>query len=442
LQDTLRGTGRFNEAQPLLADNGSVNRIRPLATSLAVILTVAFCLRAGYLWSYQAERPHQALGIIPFLFEPGNIAASLASGKGFSSPFRVETGPTAWLTPVYPFLLAGVFRIFGADTFASFMTAAGLNVLFSTLTIVPLWFAARRMGGIGAAAGPWLWAVFPNAIRLPVESMWDSSLAALLAAGILWATLELPDSRRVWDWYAYGLLWGLALMTSPALLSVLPFLLGWAAWRSRRFAWAALAVGATILCCVPWTIRNYRVFHSFVPLRSVVGLTLWLGNHDQSRGEWPGRLHPIDNSGERDRYIELGEIGYMTEKKDEALQFMTEHPWAEARACWYRFVVIWTGGSAHPLDDFLNSDSWPFRGILLFNLLGSIGALAGLVILFRGRNRYAFPLAVFPVIFPIIYYITLASARYRLPMDAAILLLCAVALHRCGGLTARRRSGG
>ena len=406
-------------------------RIGKLATSLAVILIVAFCLRAGYLWSYQAHRPHQALGIIPFLFEPGNIAASLAGGKGFSSPFRVETGPTAWLTPVYPFLLAAVLRIFGAGTFASYEAAAGLNIVFSTLTVVPIWFAGRRIGsrGVGVIAA-WLWAVFPNAIRLPVESMWDSSLAALLAAVIVWATLELADSRRVWDWYAYGLLWGLTLMTSPALLSLMPFLLGWLAYRSRRLAWPALAVGAAILCCVPWTIRNYHVFHAFVPLRSVVGLTLWLGNHDQSRGQWPGRLHPINNSAERGRYIELGEIAYMQEKKQEALQFMAEHPGDEVRACWYRFVVIWSGGSAHPLDDFLATDSWSFRGILLFNVLASLGALAGVVILLRTRSAYAIPLAAFPAIFPLIYYITLASARYRHPMDPIILLLAAVALVR------------
>jgi len=408
-----------------------VRRIRALATSLAIILIATFCLRAGYLWIYQAHRSHQALGVIPFLFEPGNIAASLASGKGFSSPFRVETGPTAWLTPVYPFLLAGVLRGFGAGTFASFVAAAGLNVVFSTLTVVPIWFAGRRIGSrdVGAIAA-WLWALFPNAIKLPVESMWDASLAALLAACILWATLELVDSPRVWDWYAYGLLWGLTLMTSPTLLSLLPFLLGWLAYRSRRRAWVAVAAGAAALCCVPWTIRNYHALHAFVPLRSVVGLTLWLGNHDQSRGEWPGRLHPINNSVERERYIALGEIAYMQEKEHEALQFMAEHPWDEARACWYRFVVMWTGGSAHPLDDFLDTDSWSFRGILLFNVLASIGALAGAVTLFGARSPYAFPLATFPLVFPMVYYFTLASARYRHPMDPIILLLAAVAVER------------
>jgi len=395
-----------------------MKRLRAAAMSLVVIIAIALCLRLGYGWDYVQHRPHRALGVIPFLFEPGNIAASLVNGKGFSSPFRVDTGPTAWLTPVYPLLLAGIFRMFGLYTFQSFVTAAVLNILFSACTCIPIYYAGRRLGGARVAViATWLWAVFPNAIKLPVEAMWDTSLAALLAACILWATLTLDESRRLTDWCAYGLLWGFALMTNPTVLSVLPFLLGWLVYRSRCYWRAALAAGMIVLCCAPWTIRNYKVFHGFVPLRSVVPLTLWLGNHDQSSGAWVGRLHPITNTEERAKYIELGEIDYMQDKQQEALQFMKDHPWDELRACWFRFVVIWTGGSAHPLDDF--------GGVLLFNVLVSLGALAGVIVLFRARSPYAFPLAVFPLVFPCAYYLTLASARYRHPMDPALLLLTA-----------------
>ena len=262
--------------------------------------------------------------------------------------------------------------------------------------------------------------------------MWDASLAALLAATILWATVTLAESRRnsqAWTgWCGYGLLWGLALMTSPTLLSLLPFLLAWLVYQSPAWRHAALAVGMTLLCCLPWTTRNYAVFHRFIPLRSVVPLTLWLGNHDQSAGEWPGRLHPITNMAERAKYIELGEPAYMDDKGREAFRFIAEHPWAELRACWFRFVIIWSGGSPHPLDDFVNADSWPFRGVLVFNVLAALGALAGIAVLWRARNPCAFPLAAYPLIFPCAYYLTLASARYRHPVDPVLLLLTAIAV--------------
>lgn len=406
-----------------------------MAASLAAILVVAFCVRVAYAWSYEQQRPRLALAILPFEYEPGNIAASLAEGKGFSSPFREPTGPTAWLTPVYPFLLAGIFRVFGVRTLAAFQAAAGLNIVFSTLTAVPIYFIGRRLGGTRVAAlAAWLWTIFPNAIKLPVESIWDTSLAALLAALLLWATIVLGEQRDPWRYYACGLLWGLALMTNSALGALLPFFLAWLVWRSRQFTGALMAIAAAALCCLPWTIRNFTVFHAFIPARSVVGLTLWLGNHDQSSPVWIGRLHPLDNLAERARYVDLGEIDYMREKQQQAIAFAVEHPAEEVHAAWSHFVAFWSGGSTHPLADLIHVRSWSFRFILLFNLLAAIGGLAGIVALWRAHSIYAPLLAVYPLIFPLVYYVTLGSARYSLPMDPVLLLLASAALNKKSAL--------
>lgn len=397
-------------------------------------MLLALTLRAGFAWNYVHRNPRRAVAVIPFLFEPGNIAASVAEGKGFGSPLRVDTGATAWMTPVYPLLLASVFRVFGLYTFPAFVAAVALNILFSMLTTVPLFFAARRVGGLFTAtlAGG-LWAIFPNAILLPFESLWDVSLAALLAATLLWATLALEGSPRARDWCAYALLWGVALMTSAILVVALPFLLGWLAWRSYSWKRPALALGIVILCCLPWTLRNWLVLGSFVPLRSVMGLSLWIGNNDQAENGWPGRLHPITNPEERGKYVQMGEIAYMREKRREALRFMLSHPAEEARLSAGRFVAFWSGGTPAPIRDFLRTPSLSFRFIVLFNLLAGAGALAGMVLLWRRHNLYVFPAAVFPVILPIAYYLTLASARYRLPVDPAVLLLAAAALKEFRG---------
>ena len=422
-------TDRRTLAQPL----GST------ATSLILILAVALGLRVGFAWNYASHNPRQALSIIPFMFESGNIAASIAKGDGFSSPFRVETGPTAWMAPVYPLLLAAVFRIFGTYTFNSYISAASLNILFSTLACIPIFFAGKRVAGLGVAAGgAWLWAVFPNAIQIPAESMWDACLAALLAATILWATLALAESQRLRDWCAYGLLWGLALMTNPTLASLLPFLLAWMVWRAYKqqhpiHIWMVLqrpliVLAIAALCCVPWTIRNYKVFHQFVPLRSILGLQLAMGNNADARDFWLGEGHPIHDAGEREKYIEMGEIAYMQEKQHQAVDYIMSHPRREMHLIWVRFVSFWAGGATHPVRDFLLVHSVYFRGVLLFNIFAAIGGLAGIVALFWRRNPYAFPAAVFPIIFPWAYYFTLSLPRYRLPIDPAVMLLTAFAI--------------
>ena len=110
-----------------------------------------------------------------------------------------------------------------------------------------------------------------------------------------------------------------------------------------------------------------------------MGLQLWMGNNEQTQGRWAGALHPIDNSADRERYVQLGEVEYMEEKKREALRFMLADPWREAGLIANRFVVFWSGGSQHPLDDFWKSHSLQFRGLLLFNRAGGDRCV--------GRNR-------------------------------------------------------
>lgn len=409
-------------------------RVRALLTSLTLIVIVALGIRIAFTWNYVNEHSRQALSVIPFMFESGNIAVSVAKGHGFASPFRVDTGPTAWMTPVYPALLAGVFRVFGIYTLSAYLAATGLNILFASLTCIPIFFAGKRISGSGLGAGAaWLWALFPNAILLTFQSMWEACLSALLAAMILWATLALIETSRPRDWIGYGLLWGVALMTNPTLASLLPFLLIWLAYRlgKQRQPWLALptvALAVAILCCIPWTARNYAVFHRFVPLRSVLGLQLWLGNNPQAQPPWLGNLHPINDQAERRQYIEMGEMDYMRFKKREAIGYIEAHPAREAWLVGERFISIWSGGTSHPLDDFESKDSVWFRYVLLFNIAIAIGALLGIILLCFRLSIYAFPLAVFPVAFPCAYYATLALPRYSLPMDPVVILLTAIAL--------------
>ena len=54
-----------------------------------------------------------------------NIGLALAQGQGFSNPFGAATGPTAWMPPLYPFLLAVLILLFG-------------NLLFVTAAVVLL----------------------------------------------------------------------------------------------------------------------------------------------------------------------------------------------------------------------------------------------------------------------------------------------------------------
>jgi Dolichyl-phosphate-mannose-protein mannosyltransferase len=438
----------------IVADRDSpktMKRILPKAvTSLWLIFLVALGARLSFAWYQERKFSHDVLALAMFSQETGSIARSLATGKGFSSPFGKDTGPTAWLTPVYPLLVAGIFRVFGIFTRASFFAVVLLNALFSSGVCVPIFYAGKRVAGPGvASAAAWLWALFPNAVMFPFEWVWDTSLAALLGASILWATVELAESQRWRDWCMYGLLWGFTLMTNPSLGSLLPFLLGWAAYRAYRVNQprrgtdfhakkpALVAACIAILCCLPWTIRNYIVFRRLVPLRSNLPLELYIGNNENyaPRATWPPK---ITKERELVRYFHMGEIPFMEEEKRKALAFMRAYPRVEVRLIADRFVAFWTG-LVDPWQAFLSADSL-VRVLLLCSTFSALGALLGIAALLWKRSPYLSPLAGYPVFFPWLYYLTHSNLRYRHPIDPVVLLLVAIAV---GGLVkkASRPSG-
>jgi hypothetical protein len=406
-------------------------------TNLLLILLVAFAARFAFAVNQVSKIPAPVLAMASFDQETGSIASSLAAGKGFSNPFNRETGPTAWLTPVYPLLVAGSFKIFGLDSLDSFYFLVFLNIAFSAGVCVPIFFVGKRVAGLAAGSlAAWLWALFPGAIMVPFEWIWDTSLAALLATLLLWATLEVAESARWRHWCGYGLLWGFTVMTIPAIGALFPFLLGWAAYGARPknaiiFSTAALrkpalAVLLAVLCCVPWTIRNYFAFHRFIPLRSNFPFELYIGNNENYASDHPRYPPPITKERETVRYIHMGEIPFMDEEMRKAKLFMEEHPRRVLILFGDRFAAFWTG-APFAVQNFLATDSWLVRTVLLCATLSGIGALAGIMVLFWRRSPFAFPLAVYPVVFPFTYYITHTSLRYRHPVDPVVLLLTAIA---------------
>jgi len=408
-------------------------RALTIATNLPLIISVSLVIRVAFAISQVRQMPANLVGLVPFLNEAGNIAFSLAKGHGFSSPWWQETGPTAWLTPVYPWIVTVIYRILGIHTPHAFYAGVLLNIIFSCATCVPIYFIGKKLAGGGVASGAaWLWAIFPNAIIIPYEWIWDTSLSALLMAVILWVTLELAESARWRDWTWYGVLWGFALMTNPSLGSMLPFLLAWAAYRGSRYhsvnlSRPALALGVAFLCCVPWTIRNYVIFHKLIPLRSNFGLELWVGNNDSYDETLEIVPAPDPARAELHEYIRVGETAYMAEKLRAATLFIRTHPRLEAVLWWRRFLAIWTG-SETPLKSFAEAETLLVRVVLVTNLLAAIGTVLGMVMLLVRRNIYAFPLAALPLIHPILYYATHPSLRYRHPIDPALAVLVAVGI--------------
>src|SRR5215470_6460453 len=270
-------------------------------TSFSWMVAFALLLRLGLILLNHTYRFKPVDNDFSFGFEMGRIGRSIASGRGFSDPFTLPTGPTAWEPPLYPYLIAGVFRLTGIYTDLSAFILLSINSLFSALTSIPIFLIARKCFSEKVAVWTaWMWAVLPSVMFWSTRWVWETSLAALLLALLFWLALKLEDLDGILPWMGSGLLWGVAALTNLSLLSFMPVSLLWAwYWRSKRgrpslagVAFASVFFAATV---APWLIRNYETFDRFILIRSNFGAELRLGNGPGADGVWMSWVHPSQN---------------------------------------------------------------------------------------------------------------------------------------------------
>ena len=404
------------------------SRVLLVFTSVWFIAAAALATRLAFAWDQQAKIPHAALATVPFDQETGNIALALSQGHGYANLFRKETGPTAWLAPVYPVLLSAIFRVFGPLTLSSLFVAVFLNAIFSAAATFALYAIARRSAGLPvAAATAWIWVFLPSGVMLPFEWIWDTSLSVLLAVTLVWATIRASESTRAAVWIGYGLLWALALLTNPALAVTLPFLFGWAFlrvgfWSKRAVLVPVASLFLAFLCCIPWTIRNFQRFHRVIPIRSSLPFELWIGNNDIFDEHVVHGIQRITRYEETRRYAQLGETAYLNEKWSLATDFIKAKPALFARLTGRRIVSTWCG-TEHPVDDFIKTDLLLVRVIFLVNFFLAIASAAAIFGLCLRKHPLMIPLLAFPLLFPVVYYLTHTSLRYRHPIDPFLVLL-------------------
>jgi 4-amino-4-deoxy-L-arabinose transferase-like glycosyltransferase len=395
----------------------SLNEFR----SVALIVLVAFALRVVVIPFLLGTITHPERNHWDFGWEEGRIARSIASGEGFSSPLFGHTGPTAWTTPIYPYLLAGMFKLFGIYSVGAAWAILILNSLFSALTCIPVYFTAKRCFDKSAAF--WaaaIWAVFPYAIYYASGYVWGFCLDTLMLSLVVWCTLAMEQENRPTRWAGYGLLWGVAALTNAVILSTLPFLLGWLVWRRTRSQthWlfnSAVAMLLMVLTVSPWFMRNYETFHRFIPFRGTFWMIFWEGNTGDTSDLYPDWTNPAHNDAEMDAYRTLGELGYVHEKKLASFDFMKRFPGLYLLLVFKRFIFTWTGFWSLR-KEYLAAEPFEIPNVLLSTTLTVLLLISASKAL-KKRRQFAVPLLLVLASYPLIYYIAHSGAEYRHPID-------------------------
>jgi hypothetical protein len=251
-----------------------------------------------------------------------NIARALAGGEGFANPTGAPTGPTAWMPPVLPALLAGLLRAGGRRAVDVVLVVLHLGVVIGTgfLVLALARRTTRHVGAVAAAGLFFLGLLFHFRYWFErANECWLILLAlGLLIAGFCWLRpLERWQTAAGW-----GLFGGLCAQVSPVVGLVWGVLSLADVLRLRPWGQAALALLCAGLVLAPWTVRNYRVFGRFIPVKSNAAYELYQAQCLQPDGLLQldaMRLHPSSKESPRERreFQELGETAYLDHKRQQ-----------------------------------------------------------------------------------------------------------------------------
>jgi hypothetical protein len=266
-----------------------------------ILLIAGFGLRIGYgVVRYRSDLFHLSgesfIATWDFdALEHVLIAKALLSGKGYvvdDSPIppgklvRFVGQDAVFKAPLYQFLLAGIFAISGFSFLLFFPLQALLGGLLSGFVgLITLetfrqpraaWFA-----GFIAAAHP----VLVNTASEP----YNENLFFFLFVAAIWAFLVWVRTRAIRWVILAGVLVGFCTLTRESGLSLLLAMGGvgiFAAPRNPK-SWlgCALLAVTTVAVVAPWTVRNYLRFGALVPVASMVGQDLLVGNNECTASE-------------------------------------------------------------------------------------------------------------------------------------------------------------
>jgi 4-amino-4-deoxy-L-arabinose transferase-like glycosyltransferase len=302
---------------------------------LASVLTLSLRLSYNALFigpGYVPERDAR---------EYSDIALKLAQGQGF----RLANGQiTAIRAPIFPLLLAGVYLLHGEDH----GLALFLQALIGAALVPAIYLAGKRAFDTRAGRVAGLIAATYPLLAWAGGGLLSEPLFILLVTLAMAAALGAVGENRLRHYAWLGGLLGLAWLTRPNGLWLLPFLLGWlllvgAGTFKARARGVLLACLAAVAVASPWIVRNALVFDKFIPTTTGGGYVA-LGAYNekvltepQLQGSWvnPCLVRELDWT------CVLPEVPRDAAQLRATGDFIRGHLTDLPKMFWWRFVRFW-----------------------------------------------------------------------------------------------------
>lgn len=216
--------------------------------------------------------------------EYDQTALNLINGKGFCDEAK---SPSAFTPPFYPIFLASTYKVFGHNYMIVRMIQA---VLGSLLCLIIYAIATAIFSSNIGLVSSLIAAVYP------AFTFFDYGPAYLITETLFmslfcFSTLLLISSNMQPSPFLSalsGFFLGLATLTRPVTLliplAVLLWLLIFKASRKNLLKIFIPFLVVFLLTLLPWTIRNYKIFHTLVPISTEGGINFYASHSPKARG--------------------------------------------------------------------------------------------------------------------------------------------------------------
>lgn len=437
---------------------------------LIIILFIAISLRVA-----TALFLGDHVGPLPGTYDQvsyDRLAQRVLDGYGFTFdklwwPYTRAGEPTAHWSYLYTLYLAGIYWLVGYHPLVARLIQA---VLVGAL--MP-WLAYRlgcrhfgRQVGLVASGVMACYAYFVYyAGTLMTENFYIIGILWILdISGQLGQAGESPPAAL-----PQGLLLGFALGMTVLLRQVfllfIPVLFLWLLWRSYRYqtapGWASpitrkdvsfgetssrhqglvtklrnkpvvrmmgILLMATVIllaAIAPWTVRNYLAFNRFVLLNTNAGFAFYWSNHPIHGQNYPADLPDWDS------YIQLIPSELLSLNEAELDQALLKRGFAFIRDDPRRYLML----SISRIDEYFMF--WPsaesslisnVSRVLSFGLLWPLMAYGLISHMRRSFSSESLILYLFIILYTVVHLLSWSLIRYRLPIDAVLIIFASATL--------------
>lgn len=359
-------------------------------------------------------------------------ARNFAEGRGswMPNPYSESLGlerAYAFRPPLFPFLWGCVYNA----THGAYLPIRSAFAFLGAATVVLAYLIGRELTGrrLTAFLAGLICAFYPPLIWHSVHLMTEP-LFIFFQTLCIYSLLKSRGSGRFRWVLLAGVTAGLGILSRSVLAGFAPLMALWLLWTGgwKRRAWMnAVALGAvTAIVLSPWIIRNYRVFHRFVPSTTDAGHGFYVANNPKSLNDPRGFWIPDDWSfllrpGEKS----IGEVEANQRLMRMARDYLIEHPVTAVKLMARRFVTLWR---FWPNPEFVARKYVVIYALSYAPLFPFI--LAGLWLAHRRRERLPDLLLVDALVLytTAIHVIFLAMMRYRVPLMPFLILFAAISL--------------